>query len=284
MIAALLTLSAALARADDAPIISQDITVKSKAAGPALAVPAPAAAPAVVDEVLDSLSLGRGDAPQAPVTRVSVDESRLAGEFPPPPFLDFSPARVAARYDAWTFEVLDGERAVWRREGSGPARERLSWDGAGRDGRLAAAAGRAYRYRFTGRRGGGSFVVESDPVTLRSFSRREYLGDTRLEVAASELFDDGARLSSRAGRYLRAIAARLEADGASGGDAPRFVLRSPRPRSPLAQARARALAAALAAALKSSSPPSVEVASDPRGADAFDAFLPVPRGPTLRNK
>jgi len=140
MIAALL-LAAAPALAADKTEISSDITVRSKAAGPALVVPPPAASRPVIDEVLDSLPLGRDSAGTGPATvRVEADALRVAGLFPEPPFIAFTPANVRARYDAWTFEVLDGDKAVWRVDGEGPARDELSWDGRATDGRLAAAA------------------------------------------------------------------------------------------------------------------------------------------------
>jgi hypothetical protein len=273
--------------AADKSEISSDITVHSKAVGPALAVPPPTATRPVIDEVLDSLSLGRGDAASGPETvRVEADTARVSGLFPQPPFLAFTPARVRARYDDWTFQVLDEEKAVWSVGGVGPARDDLSWDGRGTDGRLAAAGGRSYRYRFTGRRGGKSFAVESDPVTLRSFSDREYQGETRLEVDAALLFAEGkATLLESAERYLAEIAARLAAADAREDGSYRCEYYAAAPSTGLARARAKAFAAALAADLKTAAD-NVNVSALPaeRGGESFAAFVPVSRGPALRNE
>jgi|GEM_PF-2437998 len=275
------------ARADQKSEISSDITVHSKAVGPALAVPPPAAARPVIDEVLDSLPLGRDGSGTGPETvHVEADSARVAGLFPEAPFLAFSPARVRAKYDDWAFEVLDKDKVVWRIGGVGPARDDLSWDGRGTDGRLAAAAGRKYRYRFTGRRGGKEFKVESDPVLLKSFSRREYHGETRLEVGAPQLFTDGsALLAETAEHYLAEIAARLSAADAREDGTYHCEYYAAAPKSRIAKARAKAFAGALAADLKTTSDAvRVTILPADRGGESFAAFVPVSRGPSLRNE
>jgi hypothetical protein len=285
MLAALL-LAAAPALADQKAEISQDITVKSKAVGPALVVPPPAAARPVIDEVLDSLELGKGDAGPGPETvRVEADTTRVAGLFPLPPFLAFTPARVAARYDDWLFEVLDGDHAVWQVSGVGPARDDLSWDGRATDGRLAAAAGRSYRYRFTGRRGSKAFVVECDPIELKSFARVEYQGETRLEAGGPQLFVEGkAKLADTADRYLDEMATRLLASDQREDGTVRAELYVAKP-GKLSRARANALTAALAQRTrKDASDIQLLVLPVDRGGESFAVFLPVSRGPALRNE
>lgn len=262
--------------------MSSDITVRAKAAGPALAVPPPAASKPVIDEVLDSLAFGRAAPPGPATLRVFADATRVAGLFPAPPFLAFSPANVEARYDDWTFEILEGDRAVWRATGVGPARDDLSWDGRGGDGRLAAAAGLTYRYRFTGRRGAKAFVLESDPVPLRSFALREYLGEERLEVGMALLFArDRGTLAASADRYLLEIAARLRAADPRPDGSYRCELYAADPRAQLSRARAKALAEGLAEDLQTTlSSVRVEVLPADRG-EAFAAFVPVSRGARL---
>jgi hypothetical protein len=275
------------ALAADKSEISQDITVHSKAVGPALAVPPPTASGPVINEVLDSLSLGRGDAgTTAETIHVEADAARVAGLFPRAPFLAFTPARVRARYDEWTFEVLDGNKPVWSVSGVGPARDDLSWDGRATDGRLAVSAGREYRYRFTGRRGGKSFSVESDPVRLKSFSRSEYQGETRLEVGTRQLFVEGSpQLADAADHYLAEIAARLSAAGAREDGTYRCEFYASAPRGTLAKARAKAVAAALAADLKTRvGDVNVLILPADRGGESFAAFVPVPEGPALRSE
>jgi hypothetical protein len=290
MIPALLLAAASLAagsaRADGKAEISSDITVHSKAVGPGFVVPPPTAARPVIDEVLDSLSLGRG-APgaEAETVRVEPDAERVAGLFPEPPFLAFSPANVRARYDSWTFEVLDDARSVWSIDGVGPARESLAWDGRGTDGRFAACAGKRYRYRFTGRRGGKNFAVESEPIELKSFARREYDGQTRLEVGAAQLFEPGrGALAPGADRYLSELASRLRAADPREDGTYRVELYAPAPRGRLAKARAKAAADALGAALRAEAGAvNVTLLPAERG-ESLAVFLPVQKGPAFRRE
>jgi hypothetical protein len=267
--------------------ISQDITVVGKAAAPALAVPPPSPSKPVVDEVLRSLALGRGAGPSAPeIVRVSPETSRLERPFPEPPFLALSPENIRAQYDAWTFDIRsdDGEIAT-RSEGVGVLREGVDWDGTGPDGRLAIAPGRRYHYRFTGRRGGREFLIESDPVLLQSFTRREYAGETRLEVAIDEIFPDGkSSYATGAERYLDRMADSLRAGDARADGTYRFELCMKDPRGKLAKARVKALVTTFAAALLIE-PKRVTISALPveRGA-ALAAFIPPSKGARLGNE
>jgi hypothetical protein len=290
ILAPLLFAAAALA-ADRAPAgssdLSQNITVVGKAAAPRLSVPPPAPSRPVVDEVLQSLALGRGEGPPGPETvRVSPETSRLDRPFPEAPFLSLSPENIRALYDAWTFAVLsdDGEYAT-RSEGVSVLREGIDWDGSGPDGRLVLVAGRRYHYLFTGRRGGREFVIESDPVTIKSFTRREYAGETRLEAAIEEIFPQGkSTYATGADRYLNAMADALRAGDARADGTYRFELYSKSPRGTLARARARALVKTFAAALLVE-PARVKVSPMPveRG-EALAAFVPPAKGPRLGNE
>jgi hypothetical protein len=267
--------------------MSQNITVVGKAAAPSLSVPAPSPSKPVVDEVLQSLSLGRGAGPSGPETvHVSPETSRLERPFPEPPFLALSPENIRALYDAWTFAILsdDGEIAA-RSEGVSILRESIDWDGSGSDGRLAIVAGRRYHYRFTGRRGGREFAIESDPVPIKSFTRREYAGETRLEVAVEEIFpDEKSSYATGAERYLDAMAEALRAGDARADGTFKFELYAKAPRGKLAAARAKALAKTFAAALLVE-PLRVKVALMPveRG-EALAAFVPPAKGARIINE
>ena len=78
--------------------LSQDITIKARAAGSAgVQVAPPTASKPVIDEVLRSLSLGRGArVPAAERIRTGGDASRYARPFPAPPFIVMSPANIVA--------------------------------------------------------------------------------------------------------------------------------------------------------------------------------------------
>jgi len=286
--AALILLAAAAFAADPGSgksEISQDITVMGKASAPSLSVPPPAPSKPVVDEVLQSLALGRGAGPSGPETiMVSPETSRLEHPFPEAPFLALSPENIRALYDAWVFEVRgdDGEIAA-RSEGVGLLRESVDWDGAGPDGRLAISAGRRYRYRFTGRRGGREFAIESDPVLIQSFTHREYAGETRMEVAIDEIFsDEKSTFATGAERYLDRMADALRAGDVRADGAFHFELYARQPRSKLVAARIAALVKFLAAALKAD-PEKLKIAPMPveRG-EALAAFVPPSKGARLR--
>ncbi|MDE2511307.1 MAG: hypothetical protein KGL74_09315 [Elusimicrobia bacterium] len=283
LIAALAT--AAHAAAPAKTEISQDITVHARAAAPSLAVPPPSPAPPLVDEVLNSLRLGRGAGEAPPETVHTTPESvRLEQPFPDPPFLALSPENIQALYDSWTFQVraVDGD-IVYRADGVGLLRDKIEWDGAGPDGRLNVAAGRRYRYKFTGRRGGREFVVESDPVSINSFTHREYAGETRLEVAPYEIFVEGkASYATGADRYLDAMTDALRAGEPRRDGTFRFELYAAKPRAKLTLSRVRALKKRISASLRVD-PARVKIAALPveRG-EGLAVLVPPSKGPRLR--
>lgn len=291
MIAAALLLAAAAFAAEPSSKgnegMSQNITVVGKAAAPSLSVPPPSPSKPVVDEVLQSLTLGRGAGPAGPETvHVAPETSRLERPFPEPPFLALSPENIRALYDAWTFEIRsdDGEIAT-RSEGVSILRESIDWDGSGPDGRLVLAPGRRYHYRFMGRRGGREFAIESDPVTIKSFTRREYAGETRLEAAIDEIFTDGkSSYATGAERYLNAMAEALRAGDARADGTYKFELYTKTPRGKLTAARMKALAKTFAAALLID-PKRVKIAPMPaERAEALAAFMPPSKGARLGNE
>lgn len=284
MISTLVVLSALTVHgAQSATELSEDITVRARAAAVGVQVAAPAASKPIIDEVLRSLSLGSGG---AAVVRISAggDESRLARPFPEPPFLALSPANIAALYDEWTFEIFDSqEKIVWKTEGVGVLKDRVDWDGLGSDGQLAIVTGNSYHYRFTGRRAGREFVIDSDPAQLRSFTHREYAGQTRLEAEIGVFFEEGkAAFAKESGAWINALAARLRQGDANADGGYTVELNARDFRGKLATARAKALGKRLAAALLVN-PKRVPVTVTPatRG-EAVSAFLPPSKGPALR--
>ncbi|MCM2304823.1 MAG: hypothetical protein NDJ72_08985 [Elusimicrobia bacterium] len=266
--------------------LSQDMTIKARAAGTAgVQVAPPTASKPVIDEVLRSLSLGRGaGAPAAERIRTGGDVARFQRPFPEPPFLALSPANIVAVYDEWTFEIHDNEGdIVWKSDGVGMLNEKVDWDGGGPDGRLAVVAGRSYRYRFTGRRAGRSFVVESDPVPLKSFTHREYAGETRLEADAALFFEDGkAGFTKESGAWIDALAGRLRLGEPRPDGNYKVELAAKDVRGKVTRDRAKALAKRLAKSLLVA-PERVVVSLMPatRG-EAVSAFLPPSKGPALR--
>lgn len=266
--------------------LSQDMTIKARAAGGAgVQVAPPTASKPVIDEVLRSLSLGRGaKAPAAERIRTGGDVARFQRPFPESPFLALSPANIVAVYDEWSFEVLDNEGdIVWKSDGVGMLNEKIDWDGGGPDGRLAVVAGRSYHYRFTGRRAGRAFIVESDPVPLKSFTHREYAGETRLEADLALIFEDGkADFTKEAGAWIDAFASRLRLGEPRADGNYKLELAAKEVRSKLTQARAKALGRRLAKSLLVA-PERVVVGLMPamRG-EAVSAFLPPSKGPALR--
>ena len=267
--------------------MSQNITVVGKAAAPTLAVPPPSPSKPVVDEVLQSLTLGRGAGPSGPETvHVSPETTRLEHPFPEPPFLALSPENIRALYDAWTFEIRsdDGEIAT-RSEGVSILRESIDWDGSGPDGRLVLSPGRRYHYRFMGRRGGREFAIESDPVTIKSFTKREYAGETRMEVTIDELFpDDKSTYATGAERYLEAMAEALRAGEARADGTYKFELYTKEPRGKLAAARVKALAKTFAAALLVDRKRLLIQALPVERGAGLAAFVPPSKGARLGNE
>lgn len=266
--------------------LSQDITIKSRAAGSAgVQVAPPTASKPVIDEVLRSLTLGRGKtAPAAERIRTGGDNARFNRPYPEPPFLALSPANIVAVYDEWEFVVADNEGdIVWKSDGVGMLNEKIDWDGGGPDGRLAVVAGRSYHYRFTGRRAGRAFVIESEPVPLKSFTHREYAGETRLEADASLFFVEGKSVFTKeSGVWLDALASRLRLGEPRSDGNYRLELAAKDLRGKVAQDRAKALRRRLAKALVVI-PERVVVSLMPssRG-ESVSAFLPPSKGPALR--
>jgi hypothetical protein len=286
---AVLLLAAATAHGAERPAqseLSQDITIKARAAAAAgVQVVPPTASQPVIDEVLRSLSLGRDTrAPTAERIRTGGDASRYARPFPEPPFLVMSPANIVALYDEWSFEVLDDSGEIaWQSNGVGMLNEKIDWDGGGPDGRLAVVAGRSYHYRFTGRRAQRTFVIDSDPVPLKSFTHREYAGETRLEAELGLFFEDGkTALAKDAGLWIDALGSRLRAGEPRTDGNYKIELAMKDARGKLAPARAKALRKALAQSLVVA-PERVVVSLLPaaRG-EAVAAFLPPSKGATLR--
>lgn len=266
--------------------LSQDITVKSRASGAVgVQVAPPTASKPVIDEVLHSLSLGRGaHAPAAERIRAGGDIARFERPFPEPPFLALSPANIVAVYDEWAFEVLDNEGdIVWKSDGVGMLNEKVDWDGGGPDGRLSVVAGRSYHYRFTGRRAGRAFVIESDPVPLKSFTHREYAGETRLEADADLFFEEGkVDLKKDSGIWIEALASRLRLGEPRSDGTYKIELSAKNIRGKLPPLRAKLLTRRLAKALVVA-PEKVKVSLMPaiRG-EAVSAFLPPSKGAALR--
>lgn len=241
---ACITALAGQARAQGKTELQQDITVKAKAGGPGLAVPPPAASKPIIEEVLRSLDLAKDDrSPSTTRIRVGGDPARFEKPFPEPPYLALSPANIEALYDTWTFEVFADREPVWRSEGVGLLRERMEWEGQGPTGGLALSPGKPYRYRFTGRRGGRSFTIESEPVVINSFVHREYVGETRLEVATEVIFEEDKAVFAKTARpYLEDMAERMRLGEARSDGTYKLELYVPDARARLAQDRAKALA------------------------------------------
>ena len=290
MIAAAAALLGALALpARSAPAkseLSQDITIKARSAGAAgVQVAPPTASKPVIDEVLRSLSLGRGArTPAAERIRTGADIARFNRPFPEPPYLGLSPANIVAVYDEWTFEILDNEGdIVWKSDGVGILRDKVDWEGSGPEGSLVVVAGRSYHYRFTGRRAGRAFIIESDPVPLRSFTHREYAGETRLEADAALFFEPGkAELAKEGGVWIDALTSRLRQGEPRADGNYKIELATQDPRGKLAKARARLLRRRLAKSLVVA-PERVVVSVMPvtRG-PAVSGFLPPSKGAALR--
>jgi len=266
--------------------LSQDITIKARAAGTAgVQVAPPTASKPVIDEVLRSLSLGRGaQAYAAERIRTGADVARFNRPFPEPPFLGLSPANIVAVYDEWAFEILDSEGdIVWKSEGVGVLADKVDWEGSGPEGRLVVVAGLSYHYRFTGRRAGRAFVIESDPVPLRSFTHREYAGETRLEADSALFFEPGkAELAKEGAVWIDALTSRLRRGEPRADGNYKIELATKEPRGALAKARARLLTRRLARSLVVA-PERVVVSIMPvmRG-EAVSGFLPPSKGAALR--
>jgi hypothetical protein len=207
----------------------------------------------------------------------------LQEPFAQPPFLALSPQHIRAYYDSWTFEIRnDANEVVSQSDGVGVVRESIEWDGAGPDGRLELAPGRAYHYRFIGKSGKQQFIIESDPVMIKSFSRRQYGGETRLEVSIDEIFIDGrTALAPGADRYISLMVEALRNGEKREDGSYRFELYSSHVRGPLTKARVNALIRDVSAALHVDA---VHVSVLPMPAERGEAlavFLPASKGARL---
>lgn len=266
--------------------IRQEISIKGGAKErPPAAVPAPRADKAVVDEVIRSLDVYKGEQKQSADLEVPLSSKRLGRLFPEAPYLVFSPEAVKAPYDRWIFEVLSGGEVLWRTEGDTRIREPLEWDGSGSSGETVVRVGRAYRFRFTGKNGPARFTITSQPVVLKSLSFREYLGETHLEVAASTLFTEGKPgFSAEAGDYLKTLEDRVRRVP-SAGKPYRFMLYSTKPKEELSRRRADKMRDYFAKRLLIN-PRRVEVdvvTAGDRGEVAV-CVLPAERGAALKNE
>lgn len=228
---------------DDA-LAPVEVNVKPGAAsGPSVQVPPPRPTPAVVNEVIGTLDLGRAEGDDAPgAQHVRGGSKRLARPFPEPPFLTLSPASIAADYDGWEFEVLAGNDVLWRTAGDGRLSERVEWDGSGTAGDVVARVGVPYRFRFLGRSEGAPLLIVSDPVTLKSMLLREFLGNIDLEVADDVLFEPRkAEFSLEAPAYLAEMSERMRRANIQAGGTYKLVYYDDAPDGRLARARARLL-------------------------------------------
>lgn len=286
MIAALLLLAAAAHAAPKPKELNEDVTVKARAAaGSGVQIAPPSASKPVIDEVLRSLTLGRGRlAPAAERIRTGGDVARYLRPYPEAPFLALSPANIVALYDEWSFEVLeDAGDIVWKSDGVGMLNDKIDWDGTGPDGRLSVVAGRSYHYRFIGRRAGRAFVIESDPVPLKSFTHREYAGETRLEADIGLFFEPGKAESAKgADEWIDALSRRLRSGEPRADGNYKIELAMKDLRGRLAKDRAKLLARKLAKALVVS-PERVIVTLMPalRG-ESVSGFTPPSKGAALR--
>lgn len=273
-----LLLAAALWAAER-ELIKEDITIKAKgaAAGPAVAVPPPAADRAILREALESLDVYRAEhRAAAGLVRMDAARRRLERPFPEAPFLSFDASLAAPRFERWGFEVLRGDDVLWQASGAGPA-PRLEWDGSGAGEKLLARVGEQYRFRFVGWVGGEERALESEPVRLTSMAYKEFMGDQQLEVANSLLFESGsARWAPEAGKYLAAMAGRMRRVAVK-DHLYRLVVRNGTP------ARAKALRRELARQLLiAPERVVVEVASEGERGDVTAVLLPPEKGAALR--
>jgi hypothetical protein len=289
ILAAVLSQPASGASADEAQggraVIKQDISIKGGASGPVLPIPKPGPDRAVVDETIDSLKImSREHAARAASVRVPGSE-KLSRPFPGAPYLVFSPRSVSAPYDLWTFEVIEGPtETLMRQDGTGKVVEPIEWDGSGPAGDDAVRVGRTYFFRFTGRRGPESFILTSEPVTLKSLAVREYLGGTRLEVSNAEVWQDKkARLKPGAEKYLAPMADRMRRLASK--ENYKVELHQPQPESALAKDRADALRRWFAEALLiNAARVTVSVQGDTTRGSITASLLPADRGEAIRDE
>ncbi|MFA6028729.1 MAG: hypothetical protein WC969_02615 [Elusimicrobiota bacterium] len=253
LLAALLAAAPPAAQDDAKPgeaVVRQDITIKGKGpAAPPARVPPPLPDAAVVDEVVESLELYRGERrTELPKLRLLALQRRLDRPFPEAPFLVLSPRAATQSFERWSFEVFcegRGERALWRADGSGRLVEPLEWNGADALGRTILRAGDRCRFLFAGVNAGARVVLESEPVETSSLAYRDNLSTLRMEAALGRIFPPGSSEPyPEAADYLAPMAERLERSLPPGAPL-RLELRQKAPDSALAQRRAEELVRAL---------------------------------------
>jgi hypothetical protein len=249
-----LLLLAALAWADDEPpkdasILKQEFTIKARNQGPKLAIPSPSLGPAFAQEVIETLDLGRGKPGatiKAPLPKL---KERLARPFPTPPYLAFKPKPGGPAYDRWGFEVW-GREQVWQQSGEGALTERVDWDGSAFSGGVAARVEQPFFFRFRGYKGQEVYILESEPIVLKSMYYAMVLGDRRMEVATSLLFKDGtAEWPLDAVLLLGELSDRLRRVTLGANQPYHLILYQKTPGSALSQKRAKALRKHLSEAL-----------------------------------
>ncbi|MBI4424973.1 MAG: hypothetical protein HY554_14670 [Elusimicrobia bacterium] len=263
----------------------QEITIKGRGpGGPPVQLPPAGPDPRTADEVIETLEVLRTEH-KAPVPRHRVPggaSRRLSEPFPEAPYLSFDPRSFGRPHERWTFEVLAGERVLWKRTGRGEVAEKVEWDGTDENGRFAARVGEPYHFRFTGYAGGDEMILASDTVELGSLLYRESLGDVHMEVAAALIFPTGKTgLLESALPFLNQLSNRLRRIGPA--DAPlRLTLYQREPGAKTAKRRAQALRTFFSKSLLVHLS-RVEVAlepSDSRG-EALSAVLPPDGGSVI---
>jgi len=283
--------AASAAQAADRPKgkseIQQEISIKAEgSAGPKITLPPPRGDKEVVDEVVRSLDLYKNDQKAAaPGLTVPAGSRRLSRPFPEAPYLVFTPNAVQTPYDSWIFEVISGAETIWRTEGLGRVKEPIEWDGSGSAGDTVVRVEKSYRFRFTGRNGPGEFTIASEPVTLKSLSYREYLGETKLEVASSVFFAKGkAAFAEEAEPYLTIFSERLRRVDLK-DQTYRFVIYDREPKRALAKARAEKIRRYFAKQLLiTAKRVEVDVLTAGARGEAVVCVLPAEKGASIHNE
>ena len=184
-----------------------------------------------------NIAAGKGKSTQF---KIPVYSKRLSRPFPDPPYLVFSPHLIETPYEEWIFEILEGDKIIWRIKGNEPLQEKITWDGLSSDGAEAMRVETGYHFRFTGRRSTEEFILISEPIMVKSLVLRRYVG-THLEVSNSLLFEPGkSALKGEAQDYLITLGRRMRNTNPR-DDSYRFILYDEKPGSLLAKARGAAL-------------------------------------------
>ncbi|MFA6092908.1 MAG: hypothetical protein WCU88_13660 [Elusimicrobiota bacterium] len=274
------------AREEKGAVVSQDITIKGKGLGapPVEAMP-PEPDAAVVDEVVESLSLYRSeDEIVLPKLRLSALERRLRAPFPEPPFLLLSPQPVTRDCSHWRLEARSEDEVLWRAEGAGPLRERMDWNGTDEAGRMAVRAGGRYHLRLKAERGAKTYVLETEPVDIPSLIYHDAMGSSRMEISLERLFSPGsAKVLKEYSELLDALAEKM--DSSFGRDEPLRMELRVRKSSPLNRKRAQALRRYAASHLMVNPERiRVELSSEDGRGEALSCLLPIEKGATIRTE